>query len=260
MNINFSPTSPLSADGSDLPLALEMHTVSHSYGDRQALDNVSLHLSSGEMMAIVGPNGAGKTTFFNLATGFFYPQNGAVRIFGYDMARSATRALAMLGAVFQQRAVDMGMTLRQNLLYHAALHGIGRREAEARIITEAERLGIADKLPRRAAEVSGGELRRMEIARALLHRPALLLLDEPSVGLDALSRAAIMEHLRSLTQHKICAVCFATHLFDEVMNDDRVALLHHGKLLSCGRLGDLLAAEQKDSLQELFFSLHMRAA
>ena len=102
MNINFSPTSPLSSDGSDLPLALEMRTVSHSYGDRQALDNVSLHLSSGEMMAIVGPNGAGKTTFFNLATGFFYPQNGAVRIFGYDMARSATRALAMLGAVFQQ--------------------------------------------------------------------------------------------------------------------------------------------------------------
>jgi ABC-2 type transport system ATP-binding protein len=235
--------------------ALEISSLSHRYGGRRALDDISLTLPAGGMLALAGPNGAGKTTLFNLLSGLFYPQQGQVRVLGFDMARSPRRALAAAGFVFQRHTADLDLTVAQNLRYHAALHGIGAKQAEERIASEAARFDLADKLSRRAGEISGGELRRMEIARAMLHRPALLLLDEPTAGLDAASRAAVMAHLRALANGKDCAVCFSTHLFDDVGDDDFVAVLHRGKLRAQGASRKLRLACGGGDLADVFAAL-----
>ena len=237
------------------PFALETVSLSHRYGKQTALRSVSLRLAMAKTLALVGANGAGKTTLFNLLTGLFYPQQGQVRVLGFDMAHAPRRALASVGVVFQQRAADLDLSVRQNLRYHAALHGIGKREADSRIAVESRRLGIADKLACPAGELSGGELRRMEIARALLHCPSLLLLDEPTAGLDARARLEVLRHLRALATEKICAVCFSTHLFDEVEADDETAVLHCGGLAAQGTLRHLLTLEKCADLRELFFAV-----
>lgn len=230
--------------------ALEVFNLRHDYGKRRALDDVSLRARARGMLALAGPNGAGKTTLFNLLTGLFYPRAGRVRILGRDIAQNPRAVLADIGVVFQQRAADMDLTVGQNLRYHAALHGMRGDEARARIDEESARMGIADKLGRRAGALSGGELRRMEIARALLHRPALLLLDEPTTGLDAPARIGVLRHLRELSRDR--AVVFATHLFDEIREDDDLVVLDRGRVTADGTMKSVLAGRGVRGLDELF--------
>ena len=234
----------------DEGFALEVSNLGHSYGPRRALDNVSLRARRRGVLALAGPNGAGKTTLFNLLTGLFYPREGRIEILGNDISKRPRAALADIGVVFQRRAADMDLTAGENLRYHAALHGMRGREARARIEEESARMGIADKLGRRAGALSGGELRRMEIARALLHRPSLLLLDEPTTGLDAPSRAGVLRHLRELSAGR--AVVFATHLFDEIREDDDLAVLDRGRVTADGKMGEVLSARGVRRLDELF--------
>lgn len=211
--------------------ALTVAHVSQSFGQVQALDDVSLSVAPGQFMALLGINGAGKTTLFSLITRLYDNVTGSIHVAGHDLRRDPGPALAQLGVVFQTRALDRDLTVRQNMFYHAALHGLSRAETRARSEEMIARVGLADKLDAKVATLSGGQARRAEIARSLMHRPRLLLLDEPTVGLDVKSRLEVVALVRRLVQDEGVAALWATHLFDEVEPADRVAVLHEGRIV-----------------------------
>jgi ABC-2 type transport system ATP-binding protein len=218
---------------------LAVEDVAKSYGRVKALDGVSLTVDRGEFVALLGPNGAGKTTLFQLLSGLFLPDRGALRIEGWDLRRHAVRALAGIGIVFQQPTLDLDMTVAANLRFHARLHGMTRRATAERIAAELDRLGLADQAGTACRKLSGGQRRRVELARALLHEPRLLLMDEPTVGLDPASRRDLVAHVRGLAAGRGIAVLWATHLVDEAETADRVVILHRGRVAAAGRPGDL---------------------
>src|SRR3954468_11368919 len=173
---------PSMADPS--PPALFLDNVVKSYGSVRAVDGVSLAARAGEFIALLGPNGAGKSTLFQLLSGLFLPDSGRIEVMGHDMSRDPVPALAQLGIVFQQPTLDLELTVTANLLFHAGLHGMPRADAKARITGELVRLGLNDRANDKTAALSGGNRPRVELARALLHKPRVLLMDEPTVGLD----------------------------------------------------------------------------
>lgn len=221
---------------------LAIRDLSFSYGSKVALDAVSLDVPAGRFCALLGPNGAGKSTLFALLTRLFSAPRGQISLAGHDLARHPRAALAAMGVVFQQPTLDLDLTVRRNLLYFAALHGLSGREAERRATEALERLGMAERATETVRALNGGHRRRMELARALIHRPRVLLLDEPTVGLDAAARAAITAHAHALAADGM-AILWATHLTDEVQDSDDLAVLHRGRLLAQGRAGDLRGAE-----------------
>ncbi len=184
--------------------ALLVANVGHTFGARAALSDVSMSVGRGTFTALLGPNGAGKTTLFSVITRLYNNQSGRVAIFGHGLDREPSRALARLGVVFQARTLDTDLTVEQNLLYHASLHGIARKAAKARIAELLDRVGLADRRGDKIRTLSGGQSRRIEIARSLVHRPDLLLLDEPTVGLDLESRAGIVAIVRALVREEGC--------------------------------------------------------
>jgi ABC-2 type transport system ATP-binding protein len=228
------PAMPPSPEAERAQDALAVSGLRHSYGSRLALDDVSFALAPGELAVLLGPNGAGKTTLFSLITRLYDRQAGAISIFAADPRRQSGAALAAIGVVFQQRTLDLDLTVRQNLRYAAALHGMAAAEAEARLAAEIERAGLGARADERVRRLSGGEARRVEIARALLHRPRLLLCDEATVGLDIPGRQAILERVRGLAEEEGVAVLWATHLIDEERPADRVIVLHRGRVLADG--------------------------
>ncbi len=232
--------------------ALEVVGVSHSFGRLKALDHVSLRVQEGRFMALLGINGAGKTTLFSLITRLYDNITGTIKVDGYDLRRQPGPALARLGIVFQSRSLDRDLTVRQNLYYHAALHGMSRRDTRTRTEEMIERVGLSDKLDSRVSTLSGGQSRRAEIARSLMHKPRLLLLDEATVGLDVKSRLEVAELVRGLIRDEGVAVLWATHLLDEVQPQDDVAILHQGKILTTGTARDIAG---KGTLEQAFLLL-----
>lgn len=224
------------------PPALEVAGISHAYGKRVALADIALTVMRGEFAVLLGPNGAGKSTLFALLTRLFEAQDGTIRIFDTLLRRQPERALARLGVVFQQPTLDLDLTVRQNLAYHAALHGLSRAEGRARAGVELARIGLAGRDRDRVRDLSGGQRRRVEIARALLTSPALLLLDEPTVGLDAASRSFLLDHVRLLCREQGLATLWATHLIDEAVPEARIIVLHHGRIRAAGTTAEILAA------------------
>lgn len=214
--------------------ALSVAGVSHSFGKNHALSDVSLDVENGRFTALLGVNGAGKTTLFSLITRLYDNVSGNIEVGGYDVRRDAGPALAQMGVVFQSRSLDMSLTIRQNMRYHAALHGIGRREARVRGDAALDRVGLLDRADANVATLSGGQMRRAEIARALLHDPKLLLLDEATVGLDVQSRRDVVGAVRALVTEQGVGVLWATHLFDEIDPKDDVCVLHKGSVLARG--------------------------
>jgi ABC-2 type transport system ATP-binding protein len=253
------PDSPLPHSAAEVP-ALAIEGIGHSYGSRRALDNVSLRVAPGTFTALVGLNGAGKSTLFALITRLFGVQRGHIQVFGHDIGREPGEALRGLGVVFQPRTLDLDLSVAQNLLYHAALHGIGRREARARADEVLAQSGLTDRSTSKVRDLSGGQMRRLEIARALLHRPRLLLLDEPTVGLDVRSRADMLNHVRLLVRDHRIAVLFATHLLDEIDENDDLVVLHQGCVLAHGPLTDVLAQAGARDLHAAFMRLTTGAA
>lgn len=217
------------------PPALEVEGVSYSYGNHKALEDVSFEVAPGSFSVLLGLNGAGKSTLYCLITRLYATRLGTVRIFGFDINRSPGEALRRLGAVFQSRTLDLDLTVLQNLSYHAALHGIPAREARSRADLVLEQVGLSSSRNAKARTLSGGQMRRAEIARALLHRPQLLLLDEATAGLDIKARAGILKHVRGLAQQDAIGVLWATHLIDEVEPGDDAVLLHRGRVLDKGK-------------------------
>jgi ABC-2 type transport system ATP-binding protein len=240
--------------------ALSIDGVSHSYGPRRALIDVSFAVAPASFTALLGLNGAGKSTLFSLITRLFGVQTGHISIFGHDIGLAPGEALKLLGVVFQPRTLDLDLSVRQNLLYHAALHGIARREANLRSQEVLTRLGLADRAGSKVRDLSGGQMRRLEIARALLHRPRLLLLDEATVGLDVKARADILGHVRQLVTDQGIGVLWATHLFDEIMPSDNLVVLHEGKVLAQGQVARIMADTGTSDVNSAFARLTAAAA
>ena len=229
----------------DIPpdAALSVEGLSHAYGARKALDAVSFAVRPGSFVALLGLNGAGKSTLFSLVTRLYPVRTGRIRIFGHDVEREPSAALRRLGVVFQPRTLDLDLSVTQNLAYHAALHGIGTRTAHVRAREVLTQIALSDRAADKVRDLSGGQMRRVEIARALLHRPRLLILDEPTVGLDIKARADILQHVRMLVAQQSVAVVWATHLVDEVADDDDLIVLHRGRILAHGPVSGIVASE-----------------
>ena len=232
--------------------ALEIQNVSHSFGKTKALNDVSLHADAGTFTALLGINGAGKTTLFSLITRLYDNVTGSIKVNGSDVRRQPGPALAQLGVVFQSRALDRDLSIRQNLAYHAALQGISRREAKLRIEDVIALVGLTDKIDDRISALSGGQTRRAEIARALMHRPKLLLLDEATVGLDVKTRIEVTALVRKLIKTEGVAALWATHIFDEIEPGDQVVLLHQGQVLRTGSAQEIAGGT---TLSDAFLTL-----
>jgi ABC-2 type transport system ATP-binding protein len=235
--------------------ALAIDGISHAYGARRALDNVSFEVRPASFTALLGLNGAGKSTLFALITRLFGVQRGHIGIFGHDIGRAPGEALRQLGVVFQPRTLDLDLSLIQNLLYHAALHGIARGEARARGEELLARIGLSDRARQKVRDLSGGQMRRLEIARALLHRPRLLLLDEATVGLDVKARSDIVAHVRQLVAEQGIGVLWATHLFDEIEDTDDLVVLHQGRVLAKGPATRVIAGSGASDVNAAFARL-----
>jgi ABC-2 type transport system ATP-binding protein len=235
--------------------ALSVVGVSHAYGARKALDNVSVVVEQGQFTALLGLNGAGKTTLLSLVTRLFDTKVGSISVLGYRIDREPGQALRQLGVVFQARTLDLDLSVRDNLLFHAALHGIGGREARSRTTEVLADVELTDRARDKARLLSGGQMRRVEIARALLHRPRLLVLDEPTVGLDVASKLAIVAQVRALVRERGVAVLWTTHLLDEIEVSDHVVILHQGKRMAAGVVSDVVAQTGADGLRGAFAAL-----
>ena len=229
-----------------------MAGLSYAFGERRVLQDVSFSVEPGGVSVLLGLNGAGKTTLFALITRLYSARAGRIAVLGHDVERAPLAALARLGVVFQQSTLDLDLTVEQNLHYHAALHGIRRDAAIRRTDEELDRIGLLDRARHRVRTLSGGQKRRVELARALVHEPSVLLLDEPTVGLDVESRAFLIGHVRGLCARGLGAL-WATHLIDEASEGTRVIVLHEGRVLSD-------APADPASLPSMFGQLTRRAA
>lgn len=234
---------------------LELRDVLKTYGPRKALDGVNISIDGGEFVALLGPNGAGKTTLFQLLTGLFVCDSGAISVDGHDIRYNAVPALAGIGVVFQQPTLDLDLSVAGNLLFHANLHGIGGSDAKQRIEHGLTQLKLLDRAKDPARALSGGQRRRVELARALIHRPSLLLMDEPTVGLDPTSRRDLLSYVLELRDERNMAILWATHLVDEAEKADRVIVLHQGHVLASGSPADLIETTDAADLHDAFVSM-----
>jgi ABC-2 type transport system ATP-binding protein len=242
------------------PAALEVAGVSHFYGHKQALKSVTFSIRPATFTVLLGLNGAGKTTLFSLTNHLFDTRHGEIRVFGHDINRDSSEALRRMGVVFQARTLDLDLSVRQNLAYHACLHGIGTSDAARRIAAVLETVDMSAQLNDKARSLSGGQMRRIEIARALLHSPPLMLLDEATVGLDIRARAGILATIRTLVESRGIAVLWATHLIDEVEDGDDAVVLRQGEVVAQGRVSDIVRATGTGSIHDAFASLNGSAA
>lgn len=241
--------------GPEVEPALEVIGLSKTYGRTRALDDVSFAVRPGGVTALLGLNGAGKTTLFQILTGLFVADGGQVRMFGRDFARSPTAALARMGVVFQQPVLDLDLSVLQNLRFYAGLHGIRAAPARAAIENALERFGVAGLALDKVRTLSGGTRRKVEVARAFLAAPDLLLLDEPSTGLDTQSRRDLAHDVFGLAAERKVAVLWATHLVHEVEAAGEVIILHRGRVAAVGSPGALMGRTAASTLEQAFLTL-----
>jgi ABC-2 type transport system ATP-binding protein len=234
---------------SDTAPVLRASELHKAYNGKPALKGVSVSLRAGEMVALLGPNGAGKSTLLQLLTGLFTPDQGRIEVLGQDMRAHPARALSGLGVVFQQSALDMDLSVMANLLFHTDLHGIPRKTARERIDAQLAAIGLQDQAKAVVRSLSGGTRRKVELVRALLHRPRVLLMDEATVGLDPSSRQQLLDTVRGLCRDQGLAVLWATHLIEEVKTADRLLLLHQGSVRFDGQIDAFMAAAEGPDFQ-----------
>ena len=224
--------------------AVETHDLGRNFGPRAALSGVTLSIRAGEMFALLGPNGSGKTTLFRILSTLLTPSAGTARVGGCDVVGEAMAVRHQIGVVFQSPALDPQLTVEENLRCAGSLYGLRGADLVVRLRSAAEALGLSDRLADRVQSLSGGLQRRVEIAKCLLPRPRVLLLDEPSTGLDPAAREGLRVTLERVRRESEVTVVMTTHLLEEAERCDRVAILHRGRLVACetpaelrGRLG-----------------------
>jgi ABC-2 type transport system ATP-binding protein len=222
--------------------AIAVRRVSHRYGDRTALDDLSVEIAVGEIFALLGPNGSGKTTLFRLLSTLIALQTGDAEILGHDIRRDAAAIRRQIGVAFQAPSLDKKLTVAENLHHQGRLYGLAREPLRARQAELLAAVGMTDRAGDRVETLSGGMRRRVELAKAMLHRPRLLLLDEPSTGLDPGARIDLWKYLGDLRSDQGVTVVLTTHLLEEADRADRIAILHQGRLAALGR-PDALRAE-----------------
>jgi ABC-2 type transport system ATP-binding protein len=232
--------------------AIELQQLTKRYGAQTALDGLSLQIAPRCFTALLGPNGAGKSTLFQILTGLFAADGGEAFIAGHSIRQQPVAALAALGVVFQQSSLDLDLSVERNLRFHTALHGLARAVASERIEQGCAALGIAKDRQRAVRELSGGNRRKVELVRALLHRPAVLLMDEASVGLDPASRRDLLAALRADVAARGTTVLWATHLVEEAQGADRVLVLHRGQLIADGTPAEVTSALGEPTLESGF--------
>ncbi|MGR3365688.1 MAG: ATP-binding cassette domain-containing protein [Maritimibacter harenae] len=234
---------------------LAMKGVEKSYGAVKALDGVDLSLAESRFVGLLGPNGAGKSTLFQIIAGLFVPDAGEVSLFGLTHRDDGPEIRRRMGVVFQARSVDLDMSIRANLRFHGRLFGLRGRALNARIDALAEQFGLAELVSRPVRTLSGGQQRKVEIARALINDPDLIIMDEPSAGLDTPSRRALVADIRKLAREQKVAVLWATHLVDEVEEADDLVMLVKGRVVAQGTPEALIAQSGADDLTDAYSSL-----
>jgi ABC-2 type transport system ATP-binding protein len=228
--------------------AIQVAGLTHHYGRRPALRSLTLDVGRGEIFAFLGPNGGGKTTLFRVLTTLIPPQQGDARVLGFDLSRQVREIRRRIGVVFQAASLDGKLTVSENIRHQAALYGmrgplLRRREQEM-----LEQLRLTDRRKEPAEKLSGGLRRRVELAKGMIHRPQLLLMDEPSTGLDPGARADLWEYLRRLRGEFGVTVALTTHLLEEAERADRLAILHEGSLVALDSPDALRATVGGDSI------------
>jgi len=235
--------------------ALQIKNVSHKFGEFKALKNVSIKIDSGDFTVLLGLNGAGKTTLYSLITRLYNNNSGSIKIHNFDVREESSDALKNIGVVFQQPTLDLDLSVEENLHYHSSLHGLSFADAKERIEEEIRRIDLTEKLKNKVRSLSGGQRRRVEIARSLLHKPKLLLLDEPTVGLDIGSRQMILKHVKSLCKKGQLAVLWATHLIDEIDKGEKVVIIHKGEIVESGDVLKIVKKTKQKNIRGAFNKL-----
>ncbi|MGH9492843.1 MAG: ATP-binding cassette domain-containing protein [Terriglobales bacterium] len=236
------------------PPVIEIERLSHRYGERAALDGVSFGVGAAEIFGLLGPNGSGKTTLFRILSTLMLPSSGSARVMGFDAAHSPEALRRQIGVVFQAQSIDVKLTAAENLRHQGHLYGMSGAGLGRRIREVLEHVGLAERAGERTQTFSGGMQRRVELAKGLLHRPAVLLLDEPTTGLDPGARRDLWQYLKSLREQEQVTVLITTHLMEEAERCDRLAILNQGRLVALGTPaalkseigGDVILLEARD--------------
>ncbi|HXE90888.1 MAG TPA: ABC transporter ATP-binding protein [Terriglobales bacterium] len=221
---------------------IQVEGIRHRYDGRTALDGVTFEVGEAEIFGLLGPNGSGKTTLFRILSTLMLPEAGRAVVQGRDAAADAGGVRREIGVVFQARSVDVKLTVRENLRHQGHLYGLRGAALDARIREMLERLGLAARADERLENLSGGTQRRVELAKGLLHRPSVLLMDEPSSGLDPGARRDLWQYLAMLRESERVTIVTTTHLMEEAERCDRLAILNEGRLVALGTPVELKSA------------------
>jgi ABC-2 type transport system ATP-binding protein len=247
MSMPITPTASPSTEPPS-PIAISVAGVSHAYGTRQALVNLSLEIRAGELFAVLGPNGGGKTTLFRVLSTLIPLQSGSIQVLGHDLANQPHAVRRLIGVVFQAPSLDRKLTVVENIRLQAALYGLAGRELSRRLDELLEQFALRDRASELTERLSGGLRRRVELAKGMIHQPRLMLLDEPSTGVDPAARSDLWQYLRHLKDEQGTTILLTTHYLDEADGADRIAILNEGTLVALGPPDELRSQVGGDSI------------
>jgi len=213
---------------------IQVQNLTHRYGDRVALSKVSFEVEKGEIFGLLGPNGGGKSTLFRILSTMMVPTEGTVVLAGHDVVREPAEVRRQVGVVFQTQSLDKALTVEENLRAQGHLHGLSGDMLTNRMQAAMEKLGLLDRRKDLVDTLSGGLRRRVEIAKALLHKPQVLLMDEASTGLDPAARRDLSRHVESLRSEEGVTILLTSHILEEADRCDRLVLLHQGNIVAQG--------------------------